>query len=63
MDSQREVQVWGLEELELQQTLPQPAGSDVRALLALDREVWGCVGRDVVVWGQKREAGEVSGEG
>ena len=36
--------MWGLEELELQHTLPQPAGSDVRALLALDGEVWVGVG-------------------
>ena len=52
-DSQREVRVWGLEELELQQTLPQPAGSDVQALLALDGEVWGGVGTEMVVWGRK----------
>ena len=45
--------MWGLEELELQQTLPQPAGSDVEALVAVDGEVWGGVGRDVVVWGRK----------
>ena len=51
--SQREVRVWGLEELELQQTLPQPAGSDVKALLAVDGEVWGGVGTEVVVWGRK----------
>jgi uncharacterized protein YajQ (UPF0234 family) len=35
-DSQKEVRVWGLEELELQQTLPQPAGSDVMALVAVE---------------------------
>ena len=51
--SQREVRVWGLEELELQQTLPQPAGMDVNTLLAVDGEVWGGVGSDVVVWGRK----------
>lgn len=43
----------GLAELELQHTLPQPAGSDVRALLALDGEVWGGVGTEVVVWGRR----------
>jgi WD40 repeat protein len=48
---QREVRVWGLEELELQQTLPQPASSDVHALVAVDGKVWGVVGKDVVVWG------------
>ena len=53
LGSQGEVRVWGLEELELQQTLPQPAGSDVEALLALDGEVWGGVGTEVVVWGRK----------
>jgi WD40 repeat protein len=52
-DSRSEVRVWGLAELELQQTLPQPAGSDVGALVAVDGEVWGAVGRDVVVWGRK----------
>ncbi len=52
--------VWGLAELELQHTLPQPAGSDVRALLAMDGEAWG--GR----WwcgGGRREAGAKGGEG
>ncbi len=32
------------------QTLPQPAGSDVKVLLAVDGEVWGGAGTDVVVW-------------
>jgi WD40 repeat protein len=44
-----EVRVWGLEELYLQQTLAQPPptgaafcpGSGLRALLAVDGEVWG----------------------
>ena len=51
--SRAEVRVWGLEELDLQQTLAQPAGSDVGALVAVDGEVWGGVGREVVVWGRK----------
>jgi hypothetical protein len=51
--SQPEVRVWGLEELDLQQTLRQPAGSHVRALVAVDGEVWGGVGEEVVVWGRK----------
>jgi hypothetical protein len=53
--SKAEVRVWGLAELDLQQTLPQPAGSDgVRALVAVDGEVWGAVGKEVVVWGKRR---------
>jgi hypothetical protein len=54
-DSPAEVRVWGLEELDLQQTVlrPPPAGAHVRALVSVDGEVWGAVGRDVVVWGRK----------
>jgi WD40 repeat protein len=48
--SQGELQVWGLEFLDLQHTLPQPAGTDVSALLALLGGVWAGVGSDVVVW-------------
>ncbi len=48
-----EVQVWGLEDLDLQQTLVQPDGTDVFDLLAVDGEVWGGVGRKVTVWGRK----------
>jgi hypothetical protein len=55
--SEAEVRVWGLEELDLRQTLAQPAGSGVRALLAVDGEVWGGVRRDVVVWGRKAGGG------
>ncbi len=51
--SQAEVRVWGLEELDLQQTLVQPVGSNVRALVAVDGELWGGVGKEVVVWGRK----------
>ena len=47
------MRVWGLEELELQQTLQQPAGSDVMALVAVDGEVWGGAGSDILVWGRK----------
>ena len=50
--AQREVRVWSLKTLDLQQTLPQPAGLDVRALLAVDGGVWAGVGDDVVVWGR-----------
>ena len=49
-DLQAEVKVWSLEELSLQHTLPQPVNSDMRALLAIDQEVWGAVGRDVFLW-------------
>jgi WD40 repeat protein len=50
---QAEVRVWGLEELDLQQTLAQPAGLSVLALVAVDGEVWGGVDMDLVVWGRK----------
>jgi hypothetical protein len=46
-----EVRVWGLAGLGLERALRQPAGQDVRALLAADGEVWAGVGRDVVAWG------------
>ncbi len=52
-ESRGEVRVWGLEELDLQETLRQPAHSNVHALLGLDGEVWGGVGRNVVVWGRR----------
>jgi len=44
--------VWGLAELDLQQTLRQPA--NISALVALDGEVWGGAGKEVVVWGRRR---------
>jgi WD40 repeat protein len=47
-----EVRVWGLAELDLQQTLRQPA--DVNTLVAVDGEVWGCVGDELVVWGRRQ---------
>ncbi len=49
---QAEVRVWGLAELDLQQTLRQP--DDVNALVAMDGEVWGCSEKEVVVWGWRR---------
>ncbi len=51
--SPAEVRLWGLEELDLQQTLAQPTGPDVGALVAVDGEVWRGVGGEVVVWGRK----------
>ena len=46
------VRVWGLETLDLQHALPQPAGDNVCTILAADGEVWAGVGRDVVVLGR-----------
>jgi WD40 repeat protein len=49
---QGEVRVWGLAELDLQQTLRQP--HYVNALVAVDGDVWGGAGKEVVVWGRRR---------
>jgi hypothetical protein len=57
----------GLAELELQHTLPQPAGSDVRARLVVDGEEGGGVGMEGVKrgrrgargWGGKRGIGSM----
>ena len=57
--ARREVRVWqcaaaaaggGLEALECERALPQPAGDNVNAVAAVGEEVWACVGRTVVVW-------------
>ena len=49
-----EVLVWGLEELDLQQTLHQPVGcGGVHALMATGGELWVGAGKEVVVWGRK----------
>jgi WD40 repeat protein len=50
--SRAEVRVWGLEELDLQQTLALLSNSSVYALAAVDGEVWGGAGHDVAVWGR-----------
>ena len=42
----REVRVWGLESLECEHTLRQPAYGDVTCLLGMRGEVWGGVGRE-----------------
>jgi hypothetical protein len=55
--SQREVRVWALAELELQHTLPQPAGSDVRARLVVDGEEGGGVGMEGVKRGRRGARG------
>ena len=50
---QSQVRVWGLADLDLRQTLPLPANYEyVGALVAVDGEVWACIGSDVVVWGR-----------
>ena len=49
---QGDVQVWGLERLDLRHTLPQPAGASVGALLAVEGGVLAGVWSDVVVWGR-----------
>jgi hypothetical protein len=51
-ESQAEVRVWGLAELDLQQTLRQTHGGN--ALVAVDGEVWWGAGKEVVVWGRRR---------
>ena len=51
-----EVRVWDLETLACEHTLPQSdragPGCGVYCLAAVGGEVWGCVGREVVVWGR-----------
>ena len=49
----REVRVWGLESLECEHTLRQTVHADVFCLLGMSGEVWGGVGREVVVWGRE----------
>jgi hypothetical protein len=51
-DARCEVRVWALEALDAQRALPQPAGDEVGALLALEGEVWAAVGKALVVWGR-----------
>ncbi len=58
--ARREVRVWrcaagaGLEALECERALPQPAGDNVSAVAAVGEEVWAGVGRAVVVWALPR---------
>ena len=49
---QYEVRVWDLGTLECEHTLPQPGGSEVWCLAAGRGQMWGSVGREVVVWGR-----------
>ena len=44
--------MWDLQTLECEHTLKQPRGH-VRALMAVDEEVWGGVWIQAVVWGRK----------
>jgi hypothetical protein len=48
---QYEVRVWDVGTLECEHTLLQPAGAEVWYLAAGCGEVWGGVGKEVVVWG------------
>ena len=57
VSEEREVRVWDLKTLWLLHTLRQPAGEDVRSLVSDEREVWGAVGSQVVVWGRRRMEG------
>ena len=48
-----EARVWDLETLEPLHTLKQPAGRPVSGLASDGGEVWGAVGKEVVVWGRR----------
>ena len=47
----RQVRVWSLAALEPERTLRRP-GASVNCLAVAGGEVWGGVGREVVVWGR-----------
>ncbi len=49
---EHEARVWDLETLEPQHTLRQSAGKHFLGLASDGGEVWGAVGKDVVVWGK-----------
>ena len=46
------MRVWRLDTLEPEHTLKQPAWVDVLSLFGLASEVWGGVGKQLVVWGR-----------
>ncbi len=46
-----EVRVWDLETLEALHTLRQPAWQNVFGLASDGEEVWGAVGKGLMVWG------------
>jgi WD40 repeat protein len=50
---EHEVRVWDLETLEPLHTLRQAGGNFVGGLASYGEEVWGSVGKDVVVWGRR----------
>ena len=52
-----EVRVLDLESLRPLHTLRQPAGDYVQSLVWDGREVWGAVGKQVVVWGRRGAGG------
>ena len=52
-DIEYEVRVWDVDSLTCEHTVRQPAGADVWCLAAAGGEVWGVVGKEVVVWGRE----------
>ena len=52
-DSECEVVVWDLDTWAEEQRLKQPAGQGVYSLRAMEGEVWGGVGNELVVWGRE----------
>jgi hypothetical protein len=48
-----EVRVWDLETLEPLHTLRQPAWHNVFGLASDGEEVWGAVGKGLMVWGRR----------
>ena len=53
LTEEHEARVWDLETLEPLHTLRQAAGQNVPGLASDGGEVWGAVGKDVVVWGRR----------
>ena len=50
---QCEMRVWDVDSLTCEHTVRQPAGADINCLAAAGGEVWGGVGKKVVVWGRE----------
>ena len=48
-----EVRVWDVDSLTCEHTVRQPAGAGMWCLAAAGGEVWGGVGKEVVVWGRE----------
>ena len=53
-EEESEVRVWRLDTLEPEHTLTQPTGCDVYSLFGVSGEVWGAVGKQLVMWGRDR---------